>query len=181
MDVVPSGLSFDRLPRLPVTELRRLWKEHIGTRTPPPRQKGVLIRELAWRVQERLYGGLDEETKRLLAAAMRDAATALKARQDQSALGTIGGGTEQGPATPGVRVRRPRAARALTESSRLLRTWRGRMHEVEVLAGGKRFRYRNQDYRSLTKIARLITGAHWSGPRFFGLVKRSNANRNTKA
>lgn len=58
----PGGPDLDRLPRTPITELRRLWVEHIGARTPPPRQRRVLIRELAWRIQERRYGGLDAET-----------------------------------------------------------------------------------------------------------------------
>ena len=55
----------------------------------------------------------------------------------------------------------------------LLRQWRGRAHTVLVRGGG--FEYKGQHYRSLTVIAERITGAHWSGPRFFGLTKRARA------
>jgi hypothetical protein len=55
----------------------------------------------------------------------------------------------------------------LSLGTRLIRDWSGRSHVVEVIEGG--FVYDSQLYRSLTAIARKITGAHWSGPRFFGL------------
>ena len=55
--------------------------------------------------------------------------------------------------------------------SRLLREWNGVAHVVEVVDGG--FRYRDRRYPSLTRIAFEITGARWSGPRFFGLKARS--------
>lgn len=51
----------------------------------------------------------------------------------------------------------------------MVRTWRGQTHEVTVLENGKQFVYRDKTYPSLTQIAQQITGAHWSGPRFFGL------------
>lgn len=68
----PAGLDLARLPRMSAEELRRVWTQHIGRRAPPA-QKRLLIRELAWRVQERSLGGLDAETARLLKAAMRAA------------------------------------------------------------------------------------------------------------
>jgi hypothetical protein len=51
--------------------------------------------------------------------------------------------------------------------ARLVRTWKGATHEITVVERG--FAYRGRRYRSLTEIAKAITGAHWSGPRFFGL------------
>jgi hypothetical protein len=51
--------------------------------------------------------------------------------------------------------------------ARLLREWNGRRHVVDVIERG--FVYEGVSYRSLSAIARRITGAHWSGPRFFGL------------
>ncbi len=54
--------------------------------------------------------------------------------------------------------------------TRLIREWKGTTHEVIVTRDG--FIYRAEQYRSLSQIARLITGARWSGPRFFGLRKR---------
>jgi len=55
----------------------------------------------------------------------------------------------------------------------LVRQWRGHTHTV--LVGEEGFEYEGQRYRSLTVIAERITGAHWSGPRFFGLIKRARA------
>jgi hypothetical protein len=59
------------------------------------------------------------------------------------------------------------APRALSPGARLLREWRGRTHHVTVLASG--FEYEGRTYRSLTAVARRITGTPWSGPLFFGL------------
>ena len=56
---------------------------------------------------------------------------------------------------------------ALTSGTRLLREWQGRTHQVLVVAKG--FEYDGKSYRSLTAIARVITGTPWSGPLFFGL------------
>jgi len=60
--------------------------------------------------------------------------------------------------TPGLKV-----------GSKLLREWNGVSHSVEIAEDG--FRWRDKHFRSLSAVARAITGAHWSGPRFFGLTK----------
>lgn len=57
----------------------------------------------------------------------------------------------------------------LRSGTRLSREWHGRTHHVHVVDGG--FDYRDERYRSLTAVARQITGARWSGPRFFGLAR----------
>jgi hypothetical protein len=62
----------------------------------------------------------------------------------------------------------------LKTGTTLLRQWRGRTHTVFVHEDG--FEYEGQHYRSLTVIAERITGAHWSGPRFFGLNQRARAS-----
>jgi hypothetical protein len=54
----------------------------------------------------------------------------------------------------------------LTPGTRLIREWNGRTIAVEVRDDG--FVWNDQSYRSLSQIAREVTGAHWSGPRFFG-------------
>lgn len=61
-----------------------------------------------------------------------------------------------------------RQRRALTNGTRLIREWNGQTIEVEVVEGG--FVRDGRTYRSLSEIAREVTGAHWSGPRFFGLT-----------
>ena len=52
--------------------------------------------------------------------------------------------------------------------TRLVREWQGTLHEVIVLDRG--YLWKGKTYRSLSEIARSITGARWSGPRFFGLL-----------
>jgi hypothetical protein len=56
---------------------------------------------------------------------------------------------------------------SLAAGTRLSREWKGDVHEVEAVDGG--FRYRGETYRSLSKIAGVITGVKWNGRRFFGL------------
>ena len=66
-------------------------------------------------------------------------------------------------------VARVPSALSLRPGTRLLRTWRGRTMTVTVLDDG--FLFEDRRYASLTDVAKAITGAHWSGPRFFGLTK----------
>ena len=56
---------------------------------------------------------------------------------------------------------------SMKAGARLVREWNGIAHIVDIVDGG--FRYRDKTYASLTAIAKEITGAHWSGPRFFGI------------
>jgi len=79
-------------------------------------------------------------------------------------LQTAGARKAGAPRDPGI---------VLKTGTRLVRQWRGRTHAV--LVGEDGFEYEGQLYRSLTVIADRITGAHWSGPRFFGLTKRASA------
>ena len=58
--------------------------------------------------------------------------------------------------------------------ARLIREWNGRTHTVTVEEDG--FTYAGQSYRSLSAVAREITGARWSGPRFFGLTNKRGAS-----
>ncbi|MEQ9314882.1 MAG: DUF2924 domain-containing protein [Henriciella sp.] len=66
---------------------------------------------------------------------------------------------------------RPKRSPGLQPGGRLLREWNGVTHVVDVTEQG--YRWREQSWRSLSAIAREITGAHWSGPRFFGLTGRA--------
>jgi hypothetical protein len=63
---------------------------------------------------------------------------------------------------------------SLRPGARLVREWRGRTHPVIVTENG--FEYAGEVFPSLTKIAHAITGAHWSGPRFFGLIRKRASN-----
>jgi hypothetical protein len=78
----------------------------------------------------------------------------------------LSGGLEVAPRVKGA---------TLQPGSRLARVWNGRTHHVDVVEGG--YHWNGRAYRSLSAIACEITGAKWSGPRFFGLVSRSDAHR----
>jgi hypothetical protein len=110
---------------------------------PPSIPPGLLRRLVAQRLQERRHGTLPELVARELAR-----------------IAASGAGTEPGR----IRI-------DLTPGTRLVREWNGQTIVVEVLENG--FRYADRTWRSLSEIARHVTGAHWSGPRFFGLT--SNA------
>lgn len=162
MTIVDIDLS--RLDTLPIDELRALWAANMG-RSTPPRQRRLLVRELAWRTQERANGGFDAQTRKLLQSAMRLAASTPGTRDPDA-------GTDL-PSPK--RRRRTKVAPQLSAATRLVREWHGRRHEVIVVDDGKQFRYLDRTYRSLSEIAREITGARWSGPRFFGLTTRECA------
>lgn len=115
-----------------------------GFRSTAPHRAGrdLLIRALAHKLQEQVYGGLSQSARRRLRSlAKPDGEPGKQAAQTPPSL------------RPGVR---------------LVREWDRQVHEVYVCADG--FDYRGERYRSLTQIARHITGAHWSGPRFFGIA-----------
>ncbi|HZH27421.1 MAG TPA: DUF2924 domain-containing protein [Azospirillaceae bacterium] len=127
------------LPGLPLDVLKRRWRELYGA--PPPLRLGraLMVRAVAHRLQENALGGLKPSLARQLARAAGD----LAAGRPVAAPGTVKPGT------------------------RLLREWQGVTHEVVVVETG--VRYRGRTWRSLSEVARAITGARWSGPRFFGL------------
>ncbi len=121
-------------------EWRRLYRSH-----PPPHiRRDLLVLAIAWKLQERVYGGLTAAQKRKLAGITEE----LKKGENLSA----------GPA---IRMK---------PGLRLVREWRGETHTVLVLEDG--FEWNGQRRRSLSAIARAITGTQWSGPRFFGLKPR---------
>jgi hypothetical protein len=128
-------------------EWRRLFRSQ-----PPSLSRDLLKRAIGYRYQEIELGGLSKAAARKL----RTLADAV----DQAKAGTA--------ASSAGNDRRGTAARTvLMPGARLVREWRGRSHVVTVTEGG--FDYAGRRYRSLTEIAREITGAHWSGPRFFGI------------
>jgi hypothetical protein len=133
----------DTLLALSPGELRSEWRRLY--RSQPPRlSRDLLIRAIAHRIQELRYGGLSKTTRRKLTALVNVPQT----------------GGEIAPET----------TQKISPGARLVREWNGRTHTVTVQEEG--FTYAARSYRSLTAIAREITGAHWSGPRFFGLARR---------
>ena len=132
------------LAELSIADLRLEWRRLF--RADPPRlSRDIMTRAVAYRLQEIAYGGASKVTQRRLMTLAAEFETR---------------GTIAPPSGPKIKP-----------GSRLVREWHGRTHTVCVTDDG--FEFQGKSYRSLTKIALDITGAQWSGPRFFGLTKRS--------
>jgi hypothetical protein len=135
--------SINALEALTTSELRILWQQLYRV-TPPTRlSRDLLLRGIAYKVQERAYGALSLSIRRRL----------LSLGDGSNQRGGAGG-------SPAV---------VLKPGTKLVREWHGHLHTVGVLDDG--FEYQGEHYESLTRIARRITGAAWSGPRFFGIAK----------
>ena len=127
-------------------ELLRAWQTLHHTGPPLGLSRDLIIRGLADKLQERAHGG--------------------PSRALQRRLRSLAGKFEKGAYSFD-------RGRALKSGATVVRQWRGHTHTVLVREDG--FEYDGQRYRSLTVIAEKITGAHWSGPRFFGISKRVRA------
>ena len=137
----PVEAEIDRLHGLGIDALREYWARRFRKSPPPIQSADILHRLIAWRLQVEAFGDLDAGSKQTIARLMRSA---------------------------GPKGALPRALfNPLKAGSVLVREWRGVVHRVLVLDEG--FEHRDKRYRSLTKVARAITGTRWSGPRFFGL------------
>lgn len=144
-------------------ELAGRWIKTYGCPPPSGVRRELLVRAAAWHLQAKRLGGLSTETKKRLAEAVREVGTNGQAKPSNPASGKShemhGAGKNAGTAS--------KSRRSLSKGARLLRDWNGKTHIVDVTAEG--FLFEGKIYRSLSAIAREITGAHWSGPRFFGL------------
>ncbi len=131
------------LQTLDTSELRARWKHAFKHPAPKRASRDLLLRALVYRAQEQVEGGLRKAARKRLAR-------------------------PSDPNDNGDHLPKPRASR-LKPGTRLVREWRGDVHQVTVTADG--FEYRGDQYKSLSQIARTITGTRWSGPLFFGLRK----------
>jgi hypothetical protein len=148
---IPPADVLRRLAALqaaPTAELKQQWQELFG-KEPPPFNRAYIQSRLAYRIQELAYGGLKPETRARL-----------------EALGEqLDGGN--------VVLRRIRADSRPLPGTRLVREHDGVQHVVTVLPDG--FEFEGRPYRSLSAIARHITGTRWNGWTFFGLKGRPGA------
>ncbi|WP_374589107.1 DUF2924 domain-containing protein [Novosphingobium sp.] len=131
-----------RLKAMTVNELKSEWQTLMGS-TPPNNSRTFLEQRLAYRIQELTYGGLPKPVSRLLDA-LADEVEGKKVRST----------VISDPRNPVI-------------GTRLVREWDGVEHVVTVLQGG--FDWQGRRYKSLSAIARDITGTQWNGYRFFGL------------
>jgi hypothetical protein len=141
--------QINQLRSLSRRQLLELWAKLYRKRAPFGIRREIMVPFLAYKIQENAYGGL----KPTLRSELRRIAQTLERNMASG--------------TPPVRSR-------IRPGTRLLRRWRGDMHEVFVAEAG--YEYRGATYHSLSEIARKITGTRWSGPAFFGL-NRTNGIR----
>jgi hypothetical protein len=141
----PEALAAElaALDALSAEMLRRRWRALFGHPPPARLRRKLLLAAIAYRLQENALGGLKASTCRILDRAAADAA----AGRDIAV-----------PAQP------------IKSGTRLLREWHGDTHEVILLDDG--VLYQGQRFRSLSEVARTITGVRWSGPAFFGTKPR---------
>ena len=139
------------LQHLDIAELKNRWRALYGTE-PPAYNRSHLVKRLAYRVQELAHGGVCEATRAHLRGHLKD-------------IGEDGVPTAKAPLS-----RRQRKNGMPVVGTVLVREWQSQRYEVTVLQGG--FEYAGQRYRSLSAIAREITGTRWNGPLFFGLRRR---------
>ena len=129
------------LKTTPIVELKKQWRDLFESE-PPPYNRTFLETRLAYRIQELAYGGLKPQTRARLAAL---------AEQLHEGKG---------------KQRNRRDDRPVA-GTQLIREWQGVEHVVTVVADG--FEHEGRRYRSLSSVARTITGTQWNGPLFFGL------------
>jgi hypothetical protein len=134
------------LPGMNLTELQAKWRRSLKESPPSHIRKQLLVPLLAYRLQEQAYCPLKPDIRRTLEK------LAAVYRRDPNSM-----------------ILKFSAARRIKPGTRLLRQWNGKTHQVMALENG--FEYEGKRYKSLSVIARLVTGTRWSGPAFFGLKR----------
>ncbi len=140
-----ATFKIDTLKELRRDQLLILWRAHLD-QDPPRLRKELIVPLLAYRLQEREHGGLSQAARRCLG--------------------------ELADEVDGRRRSLSPAGSACKAGTRLVRSWKGELHEVIVSERG--FEYRGRRFTTLSVIAREITGTRWSGPVFFGLREKAS-------
>ena len=144
-DSEESAREITQLPALDVSALRQRWATLFRAEPSPNLGRGLPIRAIAYRLQEKASPSLKPATQRVL---------------DRIA-------DNRSSAAPQAFPQRRRA----TAGTVLIRQWRGVSHRFTMLDTD--VVYRGRRYKSLSEVARAITGSRWSGPLFFGLKGRT--------
>jgi hypothetical protein len=139
--------EIERILYLDVPALRERWTSLLDTSPSPLLSRIFMSRAIAYRMQELAFGGLKPSIQRIL----------------DRACDTEGNDRRFGQ------------QRRASAGTLLIREWHGVKHRVTVLDSD--VLYRNRRYKSLSEVARAITGTHWSGPLFFGLKNRGKEGR----
>jgi hypothetical protein len=134
------------LPEKSIAELKQLWRD-LYDREPPLYNKPFLVKRLAYRIQELAFGGLSARAEAKLKELIEE--------EDRRVNGKLPVRKSERPIT----------------GTRLIREWQGVEHCATVIDDG--YEYQGRRYKSLSAIARAITGTRWNGPAFFGLRNHS--------
>jgi hypothetical protein len=148
-DVAALEAEIARLPDLGHDELRKRWKLLFGRPAPKSLRRKFMARAVAYQMQVAAYGGLSAATKRRL----REIAIA------------ISNGDRTGVSS-GVQIK---------PGTQLIRQWQHTTHTVTVLDDG--FTLDGRTYKSLSAIAKAITGTNWNGYAFFGIKRAARGNK----
>jgi Protein of unknown function (DUF2924) len=144
----PIAQRLAQLPKLNKAALRELWKEFFKVSASPQMRRHLMIPILAYRLQEQTFGSLSSVDR----GRLRQLARAFETNSGASIL----------------------VVPTLKPGTRLVRKWRDQVHLVNVETSG--YEYQGGKYKSLSEVARMITGTRWSGPLFFGIKKEQNTN-----
>ena len=152
VSITPAALvhEIERLRKATPSDLKERWRTLYGSEPPGRISRDLLVRALAYRIQEQALGGLKPSTRRLLAKVAADASARrpiLLAPEPDLKPGTV-----------------------------LLREWHGTRHQVIFREDG--IVLNGKTYKSLSQVAYRITGTKWSGPRFFGLNAKRQEQTN---
>ena len=150
------------LENLDIHGLRLRWRRLFRKSAPPHLPRYLLLRIIAYRIQANAFGDLDRETVRFLDRIARE-------REKRRASGEL-----RSPKTPPL-VPPVAEKRSLKAGTILVREHEGLLHRVTVVEAG--FAWNETTYRSLSEVARAITGTNWNGPRFFGLRDKPRSAR----
>jgi hypothetical protein len=150
MNRAPHNSQVFDLSNLAATELERTWRHHLRERVPDHLPKSLLSRLLAHRLQEEQHGGLSRKILTYLKAIEADLREC------------------RAPVTPYPEEQKLKAG------CQLIREHEGEDHRVTVIAGG--YEWNNKTFKSLSAVAKAITGTNWNGHRFFGLKDKARSS-----
>ena len=130
---------------LDLNGLHRQWRAHLGGEAPAHLPHWLLMKVLAYRLQSDAFGDLDKSIRRILRSGKEDGVGAPFDRREPQTREGLG----------------------LKAGALLVREWNGRLERVMILEEG--FAWNGQTFRSLSQVAKAMTGTNWNGHRFFGL------------
>ena len=159
------GKEVARLRRMTVAELREEYAAVTGEDT-RGRHKEYLVRRIAWRLQAKAEGNLSERARRRAAELAQGADVRLTAPRPKEIAA-------EGP-TKVATIHISQDDRLPMPGAVITRDYKGETVEVHVLPDG--FEYQGEIYRSLSAVARAVTGTHWNGYHFFGLRKNGKTS-----